>query len=119
MLLLFLSPRFEFSANVFVEFVDDADVDRVIGGIGFFKFRFNGNGLFSLSKLRGNCIVVSSLISVDDASTRFDDDDEDVVVAVELFVFTLDDEEFRSPVRRSMDDDVSDIGRGGGGGANG
>ena len=116
MLLLFLSPRFEFSANVFVVFVDDAAVDRLIGGIGFFKFRFNGNGLFSLSKLRGNCIVVSSLISVDDASTRFD---EDVVVVVELFVFTPDDEEFLSTVRRSMDDDVSDIGRGGGGGANG
>lgn len=117
MLLLFLSPRFEFSANVFVVFVDDAAtaVDRVIGGIAFFKCKFNGNGLFSLSKLRGNCIVVSSLISVDDASTRFDDEED----AVEFFVFTPDEDEedeFRSTVRRS---DVSDNGRGGGGGANG
>lgn len=104
MLLLLVSPRLEFSTKVFVVVVAVAvdGVDKVIGGTGFFKFKFNGNGLFSLSKLRGNCIVVSSLIFVDDASTRFDDDvfdDDDVVVvvAVELFevvTVEIDDEEF-------------------------
>lgn len=89
MLLLFVSPRFEFSADVLA---DGAGGDVVICGIGFFNCKFNGNGLFSVIKLRGNCIVLSSLISagdVDDASTRFDN-----LEFFETSTDGIDDEEF-------------------------
>ena len=70
-------------ANDEVEIVVGGDV--VICGIGFFDGKLNEKGLFSLIKLRGSCIVVSSLISVEDvdeASTPF--------VNVGLLVITID-----------------------------
>lgn len=126
-LLLFVSPRVEFSTNVLEVVVDDADdeVEVVVGGdvvicgIGFFNGKLNENGLFSLIKLRGNCIVESSLISVEDvdeASTTF--------VNVELLVITIDGidaddkswfEEFWWDDNGSREDEESDNGRGGGG----
>ena len=86
----------------------------------FFICKFNGNGLFSLIKLRGNCIVVSSLISDDDVgdtSTAFDN--------VELLVTIIDGiddderwfEELWWDDNISIDDEESDSS--GGDGANG
>ncbi len=93
-LLLFVSPRFEFSIKVLF----GGDV-VLICGIEFFNCKFNGNGLFSLIKLRGNCIVLSSLI--------FDDDVDDTSTTFELFLITIDDEEFWSDGKRSIEDDES------------
>jgi hypothetical protein len=66
----------------------------VICRIDFFTCKVSRNGLFSLIKRRGSCIIVFSLIS--------DDDDE-----------------FWWDGNRSIEDEESDNGRGNGGGANG
>ena len=53
----------ELSSSVFVVV---ADALAAKSPVGFLNWRFNGDGLFSLIRLRGNCIVgVSSFVVVD------------------------------------------------------
>ena len=58
-----VSARLEFSRSVLPDDEEDDDVDAGKWEVGFLNCKFNGNGLFSLIRLRGNCMAVSSFVA--------------------------------------------------------